>query len=263
MNVEQNKSPFKERFYALHDYDSELKKYGAFEIRPDEQIKYNKLGYGIYWTLNEYNGNRVAKNITKINYWICDIDDGTKEQQIKNIKELLLKPTMIIETKRGYQCYWKAKNASITNYKKIEKRIIKALNGDKNCTDPVRLMRVPYYYHQKDKNNPFYIDCVEENNKEYTEEKMLYCFEPLEEENKPIKKYEISNSEYTNPDNWERIFKISNIVKGSRNSYLFWIINRLKDNNCSETDIQHIIRGINSKILDPLEDSEIRALLRN
>ena len=252
-----------ERFYALHDYDSKLKKKGAFEINPIEQQKYNKLGYGVYWTLNEFNGERKIANCNKINYWICDIDEDSKENQMEKIKSLLLHPTLIIETKRGYQCYWKAKDATIENYKKIEKRIIAELNGDKNCTDVSRLMRVPYNLHQKNPKEPFMVNVVYEDNKEYTEKKMLYCFKALPEENKQVKKYEISNVQYTNPDNWERLFKISNIVTGCRNSYLYWIKQRLIENNCTQADIEYIIEGINRKILDPLDDSEIRQLVRS
>lgn len=258
------KSPFIERYYAGHDYNTELsKKYGYFEISPFDQQKYNEKGYGIFWTVNEYNGNREIKNVTKINYWLCDIDDGTKEEQMKKIKKLPLKPSLIIETKRGYHCYWKAKDATVDNYKKITKRLINILNGDPHCTDPVRLFRVPYNYHQKDKSNPFYVIDIEENKKEYTEKQMLYCFPKAEDEDKQIKKYEINKTEYTNPDNWERLFKISNIVKGCRNSYMYWIINRLKDNHCTDNDICFIIEGINKKILDPLDDNEIKALLRS
>lgn len=257
------KSPFAERCYAGHDYDTELiKKYGYFEINPFEQQEWNQKGYGIFWTVNEYEGSRLIQNVTKINYWLCDIDDGTKKQQLEKINSLPLKPSLIIETKRGYHCYWKAKDATIQNYKKIAKRLIAILNGDRHCTDPVRLLRVPYQYHLKDKDNPFLVIDIEENQKKYTEKQMLYCFPPTEDENKPIQKYEIKNLEYTNPDNWERLFKISNITKGCRNSYLYWIINRLEENNCSYTDICFIIEGINKKILDPLDDNEISSLLR-
>ena len=61
------KSPFIERYYAGHDYDTELsKKYGYFEINPFEQQEWNQKGYGIFWTVNEYEGNRQIQNVTKI-----------------------------------------------------------------------------------------------------------------------------------------------------------------------------------------------------
>ena len=74
------------RIYALHDYDENLKRKGAFEINETQIEEFNKLGYGIYWTLNEYKGRRLAQNITKIKYWIADIDEGTKEEQLKRIQ---------------------------------------------------------------------------------------------------------------------------------------------------------------------------------
>ena len=249
------------RIYALHDSDSELKKQGAFEIKEEETEKYNNLGYGIFWTLNEYDGRRKAKNITKINYWIADIDNGTKEEQMSKIKELVLKPSMIIESKNGFHCYWKATNATIDNYAKIERGIIQKLNADKACKDPVRLLRMPYFYHKKDINNPFLVEIVEENSKEYTEDKMLFVYEIKKPNKKPIN-YTGDKECFLDESQWDRLFRINQIKQGERNNtlakYIFW----LKDLGfCSE--ISYIINGINQRLYNPLEQWEVDSMLKS
>ena len=137
------------RLFAIHDYDNKLKRKGAFEIKPEEVQELNKQGYGIYMCVNEFNGARKIENLQKINFWIADLDSGTKLDMINRIEELVLQPSIIVETKKGYHCYWKAENATFENYTEIEKGLIKKLNADKACKDVTRLLRFPTSYHMK------------------------------------------------------------------------------------------------------------------
>lgn len=247
------------RCFVLHDYDPELKKRGAFEVKINELEKYNNLGYGCYWCLNDFNGSRQAKNITKINYWIADIDEGTKKEQLDRIHSLLLQPSMVIETKKGYHCYWEAENATIENYRKIELGIIDKLKADRACKDPVRLLRMPYYYHMKDKDNPFLVEIVEDNGKKYTEEKMLYIFELPEKKNN--KSNLPKNVDIFNENKWEDIFHISRITRGCRNNELFKCMMKMKDMGYT-TEISQVLNGINSKLSNPLPQYEIDSMLK-
>ena len=247
------------RLYALHDYDEKLKRKGAFEINENQVEEFNKLGYGIYWTLNDYKGRRLAKNITKINYWIADIDEGTKGEQLDRINNLWLKPTLIVETKKGFHCYWEAVNATLENYKKIELGIIEKLKADKACKDPVRLLRMPYSYHQKDKNNPFLIQIVEQTGKVYTEEKMLYIFELKQEKKQP--KLLDKNVNIFDESKWEELFHISRIGRGCRNNELFKCMMKMKDLGYN-TEISTVINTINSRLSEPLPQYEVDAILR-
>ena len=247
------------RVYALHDYDEKLKRKGAFEINENQIEKFNKLGYGIYWTLNEYKGRRLAQNITKINYWIADIDEGTKEEQLKRIQSLWLKPSFVVETKKGFHCYWEAENATLENYKKIELGIIEKLKADKACKDPVRLLRMPYCYHQKDKNNPFLVQIIEQTGKVYTEEKMLYIFELKQEKKQP--KLLDKSIDIFDESKWEELFHISRIGKGCRNNELFKCMMKMKDLGYN-AEISSVINTINSRLSEPLPQYEVDAILR-
>ena len=251
------------RIFALHDYDPEFKKKGAFEITYQEIQEHNKQGYGIYIIVNDFEGTRKAENLSKINYWYADIDEGTKEQQMLGIKALPLRPSIIIETKKGYHCYWKVDGiATKENFKDIAKGLIAKLNADKACTDVCRLLRFPTSYHMKDPDNPFFIKIVEKNDKVYTEEKMLCAYQLPKPKLKPLK-FDGDKKDFLDETKWERIFKLYQIGNGNRNStfarYIFW----LKDVGLQSNEVNFIINGINKKISEPLEQYELDNILNS
>lgn len=262
--------------FALHDSDDRLKAKGAIDITKyvhdlsrveDDAGRGNKKGYGIFWVINDFKGARKKENLTKINFWYCDIDEGSKEEQIKRINNLLIQPSFLVETKNGFHCYWGVKgDASLENFEKIEGKLIELLNGDRHCKDPLRLLRCPGYYHMKNPKEPFLCDIVPGLGSEraYTEAQMLdwLCYKKETPKTKHPQ-WDGSNSDFLDENNWERIFKISEIYKGNRNGtlarYTFW----LKDIGLSSFEIDYIIRGINSKLIEPLPAREIDQLLRS
>lgn len=263
--------------FALHDYDEDLKKKGAiditrhyFDIKKTEDVaqRGNRKGYGIFWVVNDFDGARKKENLKKINYWFCDIDNGTKEEQLKRIKELLIQPSFVVETKNGYHCYWAVKgSASVENFERIEEALIQKLDGDVHCKDALRLLRCPCYYHMKQPAHPFLVDIVDGlgSDKEYTEKQMLdvFCYTKKDTKALPVPKVYISSkNDFLNPEKWEKIFKISEICKGNRNGtltrYTFW----MKDEGFSASEIRYIISGLNRKITEPLPERELEQLLR-
>ncbi len=252
--------------YALHDYDINLKKLGAFPIHENAVEKYNKVGYGIFWTPNDFKGRRIAENCSKINYWLADIDEGAKPEQLKRIKVLPLKPTMIIETKKGYHCYWRAEDATLEKYKSIERGLIEKLNADKGCKDVCRLLRYPGSYHMKNPEHPYKIRVIEDNEIIYSEKKMLCAYEVPEKQYVKSKNGLIVRGcslDFKNPENWEKLFKVSEISEGGRNNtfarYIFW----LKDLSYNYSDIEYIISGLNSQISNPLPYEEMQILFKS
>jgi RepB DNA-primase from phage plasmid len=249
------------QLYALHDYNDNLKKRGAFEITKEERYKYNAMGYGIFIAPNEFCGGRKIANLEKISFWLADIDEGTKEEQLAKIKDLPIKPTIIIETKKGYHCWWGAVDATLENYKEVEKGLIKRLNADKACTDVSRILRCPGTWHKKDPQNPYFVQMIENNRRAYTEEKMLCAYQLPKPKLKPIK-FNGEKKDFLDETKWERIFKLSKISEGNRNStmarYTFW----LKDSNMPNNEIIYIINGLNQKLAKPLSQEEIDQLLK-
>lgn len=255
------------RLYALHDSDLDLRKReGAFEITyldNNDNWAFNDLndmGYGIFWTVNDYEGDRKAENVIRINYWYCDIDEGSKEEQWKKIESLSVYPTMIVESKKGFHCYWKAKDGTIDNFRKIEEKIIEFLGGDKHCKDSVRLLRVPYMNHMKDKDNPYMCDVVENNDRSFYESTMLNAFNVYDKPQKT--EFKGDKRDFLNPDKWEMLFKISRIREGNRNGELYRISKWLQDEGLTDSEVSDVINAINNQISPSLPDSEVRSILR-
>lgn len=150
---------------------------GCIELKNwDEAEEWNKKGWGIFWTVNGFNGQRKIENLKRIISWAVDIDDGTKQEQIEKIRKFIT-PSFVIETKRGYQVYFNAEDGTIENYPKILNGLVEYFNADQKAKDIARVMRVPNYYHWKDLDNPFVVKLVpgytEHAKKKYKEKNIL------------------------------------------------------------------------------------------
>ena len=255
------------RLYALHDYDKTKK--GMFPIKPEDAKKLNEQGYGIHWTPQDFkNGERKTENLIKINYWLADIDTGDKEKMLRRIACLPVEPTHIIETKRGYHCYWRAKNATIENYPTIEKGIAEALFADGSLITPTHTLRFPGFYHQKDPEHPFLIKWVWKKPENiYSEELMLRCFKPKP---KIVPRFEQRFSNYGNvelqtmilPENWVKFLHTDRIAQGSRNNELSRIAYMLKMKGGDYNLVLQTLLDINRTISPPLDYSEIQSIVK-
>lgn len=247
--------------YALHDSDPELKRKGAFPILKAEAPKYNQAGYGIFWTPNVFKGQRKADNLLKIRFWIADIDEGSKEEQLERIKALPIIPNYIVETKKGYHCYWRANDATLDNYREIEQGLIKRLNADPACKDVCRLLRYPNYYHCKNPLNRFLVRIVDSNSYVCTEEQMLFSYRLP----RPVYKHidNVADKDgLLDPQNWNKIFKLDQAMAEGRNNFLSRVTFWLRDAGFDRGTIENTIWNMNSMISKPLDDWEVKTILR-
>jgi hypothetical protein len=159
-----------------------------FPIILEQAQEKNDQGYGIFFCPNEYTDRRKIENITRINHYYIDIDSGEKKDQLKKIGNGL-KPSWLIESKRGYQAHWFVRNSDNTDltFKKIARRLVDFYNSDSAVINPVMLLRVPGFYHCKDLADKFLVNEVFKNNMYYSEQDLLYCF-PESEVEKKVKK---------------------------------------------------------------------------
>jgi len=252
------------KLYALHDYDNDLKAQGAFPIDKEQAKILNSKGYGIHFTPNIINGARKAENVTEIKYWFAEFDESEKAEQMRKINQTLLRPTAIIESKRGYHIYWKAINATVSNFNLICKGISAKLKSDTAVVTANRLMRAPGFYHMKDKDNPFQVKLVFKNNETYSEKEMLYAFQYKEKKQMKHSLYKPINnkSEMLNPENWNKIFFLDRIRNGCRNNEIARITLWLIDEGFSATEIKESVHEMNKRISEPLPESEINNILR-
>lgn len=110
------------------------------------------LPYGIYFSVNPMEEwKRDKANVKMIQTWICDIDTWTKEEQLDLIWNAPLTPSLVVESVHGFHLYYLADNPlteeQFTNWNRWLKNYY---NGDaKVCSDTARVLRIPWFYHQK------------------------------------------------------------------------------------------------------------------
>jgi hypothetical protein len=170
------------KYFYLHDDPS--KRNGMHNATLDQCKKLNEQGNGIFWTLNELKGTtRRSEDVTKINTWVIEIDDLTKEEQRERIKSGLI-PSLVVESKRGYHVYFFSKEATKENYANIVGDRLAPFYGADSLKDYARVYRVPGFFHQKDPNDPFMIEKVWEYDVSYTEDQMRFWYKDAHAEDR-------------------------------------------------------------------------------
>lgn len=160
-------------WFRMHDSNNR----GALAISPPEAHRWNAQGFGIFWTVNEFNGPRQIPNLVRINAWAVDMDAGTKDEQRARILRSPLIPSLVVETKRGFQVYWNAKDGRPEHWNAIVlDRLVPFFGADPNARDLARILRVPGYAHLKDPANPFMVEAVHSLPVAYTERQIVEHF---------------------------------------------------------------------------------------
>jgi len=196
-------------FYALADTEKGRER-GAFPINPNQARDLNDDGFGIFWAVQKFNGERRKENLIKINSWSVDIDGGNKEEQLDRIKENIY-PSLVIETKNGYHVYFNSKDATLDNFEAIvSDRLVPIYKADPKAKDISRILRVPGFNHMKDPKDPFPVKTIWTYPVEYTEQQMFFNFKLTEDKKKESKaKQELRNAfRYDGEDVWEKIYNL-------------------------------------------------------
>lgn len=191
-------------------FDSEPATHGCHAVESwSEAATWNGKKWGVYWTVNEFIGARQIKNLKRIISWAVDIDDGTKEEQRETIKKYPT-PTVVIETKRGYQIYFHTDDATVENHKEIQDRLVTAYGGDQNAKDIARILRAPLHLHWKNPDDPFMVLLKHSSTNKFTEKQMLQFFLKPEDEKRYDQKKESSRElKFLNDDNlFDRIYSM-------------------------------------------------------
>lgn len=170
----------KRDWYRMHDVVNR----GAIRIEArnraellNQASSWNRKGFGIFWTLNAFAGPRQITHLERINAWAVDMDAGTKEEQRAKLNGSPLKPSFVVETRRGYQAYWNAKDGLPAHWNGIVlERLVPYFGADKNARDLARILRVPGFLHQKDPARPFVVRVVHSLEVAYTERQMVMSF---------------------------------------------------------------------------------------
>jgi RepB DNA-primase N-terminal domain len=171
--------------YRMHDAPDAPKSAIACTVEEARYWNTPERGHGIFATVNTFAGARRKANLTRINAWPIDIDAGTKPEQAKRLMKAPLVPSLIVETKRGYQAYWCAKDGHAEHWNALVlERLVPHFGADKNARDLCRILRVAGFLHLKDPTSPFKIRTVWKHEVAYTERQLgeAFAWVPNEQE---------------------------------------------------------------------------------
>jgi putative DNA primase/helicase len=122
----------------------------------DTLKEHNEQGRGIHFVIN-YGGHEDA-DITRINAQFTECDDLPVFEQWARIEAFSLPPSLIVKTQKSLHCYWLMKDARVTDFRRVQKKLALQFQGDKNCVNESRVFRLPGFFHCK--NTPVMVECV-------------------------------------------------------------------------------------------------------
>ena len=201
---------------------------------------YNKKWAWVFFSINSMKPwERDKASVTRVNAWACEVDNLSKEDQLKLIWVAPIAPSLVIESNKSFHMYRFAKDWTIDNRTKVCRWLRNFFCWDPAiASDISRVLRVPWYNHMKDINNPFLCEIVDWNWKYYTEEEMLKAFPDTEtlaeKEAKAIKKEAQLKQAIWNDDTWDRIRAMDSkamLEKISGGSLVWWDIITFKHNS--------------------------------
>lgn len=139
----------------------------------------NQKGKGVFFSANSMIAWKRSKaDTTRINVRICECDTLTKDEQMDLIFSSPIHPSCIVESKNSYHMYRFAKDWDKESYETILRWLAEYFQWDpKICTDRARVLRLPWYRHMKDPNDPFLVECIAiDKEAKYTKEEMMKAF---------------------------------------------------------------------------------------
>ena len=195
-------------WFRLHDSEPGS---GMVELAPRDAERWNGKGWGIFATVQKFNGPRRKENLERIRAWAIDLDEGTKAEQRERIQRSPLEPSSIVETKNGYHVYWYAIDGKAEHYRGLLDRLVAFFGADKNARDLARVLRVPGFLHLKDPADPFLVKHVHGPNtsRAYTERQMVAYFPATEDESR--ERHRASRPEFPTADGdgfWEQVYNL-------------------------------------------------------
>lgn len=129
--------------------------HGSLAERWDELVRLSAAGAGIYVTVNETNfRGRAAANIIRVRARFVDLDGAPLE----NLRRITLPPHFGTQpSPNRFHGYWLVKCAALDDFKPIQQRLVKLMEGDPNVCDLPRVLRLAGFPNQKDPTRPFLV----------------------------------------------------------------------------------------------------------
>ncbi|MER9711078.1 phage/plasmid primase, P4 family [Mesorhizobium sp. M0213] len=120
---------------------------GSLRQCAPELIKLNKLGAGVFVTINETNGEgRKTEDIVRVRAVFVDLDGAPLDPVLKDV----CPPQVVVTTSEGkWHAYWCVEGMELDEFPAAQRKLIAKFDGDEVVKDLPRVMRLPGFYHQK------------------------------------------------------------------------------------------------------------------
>jgi hypothetical protein len=136
---------------------------GLRHIDREEVKKYNQEGWDIFFTPQKLkDGDRKKENLEELRFLCGDFDNVSLNDLRSRLKFCLL-PSLIIQTRSGFHCYWKLKNPipnspglADTYHNFVQSTLVAALGADPKASDVSRILRVPETRYWADSKGNYY-----------------------------------------------------------------------------------------------------------
>jgi hypothetical protein len=128
--------------------------HGTLDEHWDTLCGLNSQGAGVFVTVNETDGTgRKAGNIIRVRA-IWQEDDGEG-------KPLPIQPHIVVESSPGkYHRYILVDGCPLDAFRGFQQRMVESYGSDPNAADISRVLRLPGFFHQKDRANPHMVRIV-------------------------------------------------------------------------------------------------------
>ena len=194
--------------------DSRIMKMSRENLQRCEELQKRKP-YWVFFSVNPMEEWKRSKDAVKfIQTWICDIDTGTKEEQLELIEKAPLQPSLIVESVHWFHLYYLANNKlTEEEYVKWNMGLMNYYHWDiKVVKDTARVLRLPWFMHCKWEPTKVLYRYDMWCGEHYSKEQMLLAFPFQEEKSEPVK-YQIQKIEkvWDWTDNyWEKVRQLDN-----------------------------------------------------
>ena len=230
--------------YPAQNMGCKLEDYPSFR---ESAITFNNNGYGIFFVVNG-DGHKDEK-IKHVRAHFMEMDDYSFEEQARKIFSFPLEPSIIVKTRKSLHVYWIIKDGSIKRFQAIQKCLASYFDGDRVICNESRVMRVPYFFHNKQE--PVMVEIVHfKPENVYSQDDLIEVLPEVYEGNVSSNKNIGKNERYELPDV---------IEEGHREHELFSYACSLQAKGFSDQEITNLVAEANkTNCIVPLDDDEIR-----
>lgn len=128
---------------------------GSLDTHKAALASANRLGSGVFVTVNKAVGGRKKENIKSVRALFVDLDGAPIEPVLDAIPE----PDIVVETSKGrYHAYWTVNDVPLDKFKLYQTTLIDKFDANPACTDLPRTMRLPGFFHNK--REPFFTRII-------------------------------------------------------------------------------------------------------